>query len=174
MLLLKKSQNHIFIFRGLSVQIQHLSESASTQIFTLYMLQQDDVWAEDGVCMKEGIWLIALIVLCRSVSRPPDKHHKRHKNSKSGANKFVQKSRSHLKSLGTKRVTRSMFHAEDPHITGATVKNIVSQPTWRPGFVHPCNKFTWNVEQRCEQWRKRGTRRAGVRSPPGPFKRMEY
>ena len=127
------------------------------------ILQQDDVWAEDGVCMKEGIWLIALIVLYRFVSRPPEKHHKCHKNSKSGVNKFVQKSRSHLKSLGTKRVIRSMFHTED-----ATVQNFVTQATWRPGIVHPCNKFTWDVQQRCEQWRRRGTRRAGSGPPPNP------
>jgi len=95
MLFLKKPQNHIFIFKGLSVQIQHLPESARTRARTHthihihththkdihIILQQDDVWAEDGVCMKEGIWLIALIVLCRSVSRPPEKHHKCHKNS---------------------------------------------------------------------------------------------
>jgi hypothetical protein len=111
--------------------------------------------------MKEGTWLIASIVLYRTVSRPPEKHHKCHKNSRSGVNKFVQKSRSHLKSLGTKRVTRSMFHTEDPHTTGATLQNCVTQATWRPVFVHPCNKFTWNVEQRCEQRRRRVTRRAG-------------
>ena len=77
MLLLKKSQNHIFIFKGLSVQIQHLPESARTHTNTHtdihIILQQDDVWAEDGVYMKEEIWLIALIVLYRSVSRLPQK-----------------------------------------------------------------------------------------------------
>lgn len=36
MLHLNKPQNRIFIFKGLSVQIQHLPESARTQIFTLY------------------------------------------------------------------------------------------------------------------------------------------
>jgi hypothetical protein len=41
------------------------------------------------------------------------------KNNRSGVNKFVQKSRSHLKSLGTKRMTRSKFHTADPRITGA-------------------------------------------------------
>jgi hypothetical protein len=113
-----------------------------------------------------GIRLVALIVMYRSVSRPPEKHHKCHKNSKWRVNKFVQKSSSHLKSLGTRGVTRSMFHTQDPHITGATVQNFVTQATWRPGFVHPCNKFTWDVEQRCEQWRRRGTRWAGSAPPP--------
>lgn len=63
-------------------------------------------------------------------------------------------------------MTRSKFHTEDPHITGATVQNFVTQATWRPGFVHPCKKFTWDVEQRCKQWRRRGTSRAGSGPPP--------
>jgi len=68
MLLLKKSQNHIFIFKGLRFQIQHLFESARTHARACarthtqhthtdihIILQQDDVWAKDGVYMKEGI-----------------------------------------------------------------------------------------------------------------------
>jgi hypothetical protein len=42
----------------------------------------------------------------------------------------VQKSRSHLKILGARRVTWSKFHAEAPQISHATA-------TWHSGFVHP-------------------------------------
>jgi hypothetical protein len=31
---------------------------------------------------------------------------------------------------------------EDPQVLGATVQNFVATATWRPGFVHPCTKFT--------------------------------
>jgi len=62
MLHLKKLQNHIFIFIGSSVQIQHLPESARTPARAHththtdihIILQQDEVWAENGVCMH--VW----------------------------------------------------------------------------------------------------------------------
>jgi hypothetical protein len=54
MLHLKKPQNHIFIFIGSNVQIQHLPEAhARTHTHTdiHIILQQDELWAENGVCM---------------------------------------------------------------------------------------------------------------------------
>jgi hypothetical protein len=48
-----------------------------------------------------------------------------------------QKSRSHLKTLGARRV-HMKYHTEDPQILNAAVQNLVAQATWRPGFVHPC------------------------------------
>jgi len=47
---------------------------------------------------------------------------------------IFQKSKNHLKILGTRQVTRSSFQAEDTQTSGATVKNVVG----RPKFVHPC------------------------------------
>jgi hypothetical protein len=44
---------------------------------------------------------------------------------------------SHLKILGTRRVTSSKFRAEDPQILGGTLQSIVVTTTWRLGFVHP-------------------------------------
>jgi hypothetical protein len=36
-----------------------------------------------------------------------------------------------------KKMTGSKFHTEDPHILGVTVQNLVTQVTWRRGFVRP-------------------------------------
>ena len=46
-----------------------------------------------------------------------------------GAQSF-QKSRSHLKVFGARRVTLSMFHSEDPQILGTTSQNLVTQLPW--------------------------------------------
>jgi hypothetical protein len=59
----------------------------------------------------------------------------------SGA-QILQKSVSHLKILGVRRVTCSMFRTEEPHILGATVQNSVAKAMWFPGFVHPCVVLT--------------------------------
>jgi len=42
---------------------------------------------------------------------------------------ILQKSRSHLKILGTRRVTCSKSHTEDPQTLGATVQNLVTTVT---------------------------------------------
>jgi hypothetical protein len=34
-------------------------------------------------------------------------------------------------------MTHSKLQTEDPHIWGATVKNLVTRATWRPKFLHP-------------------------------------
>ena len=41
-----------------------------------------------------------------------------------------QKTSSHLKILGVRRVTWSMFHTEDPQILGTTKQNLVATVTW--------------------------------------------
>jgi len=39
---------------------------------------------------------------------------------------IFKKSRSHLNVLGTRRVTQSKFHTQDPKILGTTIKNLVA------------------------------------------------
>jgi len=51
---------------------------------------------------------------------------------------IFQKSRSHLKILGARRVIWSKFHTEDPQILGVIVEKVVARATWYPGFVHHC------------------------------------
>jgi len=51
---------------------------------------------------------------------------------------IFQKYRSHLKVLGTRRVTCSKFRTEDTQILGDTVKKLVARATWKLGFGHPC------------------------------------
>jgi hypothetical protein len=53
------------------------------------------------------------------------------------AKKF-QKSSSHNKFLGARRVRWNVLQAEDPQILRATVQYLVATATWRPGFVHLC------------------------------------
>ena len=66
---------------------------------------------------------------------------------------IFHKSRSHLRILGTGRVTRSKFHTDDPQILGATVQNPVARSNWHLGFLHPLRlsylKFT---SYRTETW----------------------
>ena len=50
-----------------------------------------------------------------------------------------QKCGSHFKILGAGRVTLIRFCTNDSQTLGATVENLVSTATWRPGFVHPCS-----------------------------------
>jgi hypothetical protein len=54
-----------------------------------------------------------------------------------GSQKFFQKSRTHLKILGARRVTWSRLNTEDPQILGIVVQILIVTETWRPGFVHP-------------------------------------
>jgi hypothetical protein len=58
----------------------------------------------------------------------------------SGA-QLLRKFSSHLKILGTGKVTWSKFHTEGPQILGATVQNSVVRATWRPRFVLPWPKW---------------------------------
>jgi hypothetical protein len=46
-----------------------------------------------------------------------------------------QKSRSHLKILGARKVKRSMVYTEEPHILGATKQYLAATLTWCPKFV---------------------------------------
>lgn len=50
---------------------------------------------------------------------------------------ILQKSRSHFKILGHRRVTWSMLHTEK-QILGATKQNSVHMAIWRKQFLHPC------------------------------------
>jgi hypothetical protein len=59
-----------------------------------------------------------------------------HLVSSSGEDVF-QKTRIHLEIPGTRRVTRSKFHSEDPHILSTTVEDVVVVVSWHPTFVHP-------------------------------------
>ena len=49
---------------------------------------------------------------------------------------IFQKSRSHFKILGTRQVTRSKFHTEDPQMLAPTIQNLVTTVTWCQRF---CN-----------------------------------
>ena len=49
-----------------------------------------------------------------------------------GVKKNLQKWRSHLKILGSRRETRSKFHAHDPQIIGAIVQNLVVHDLYTP------------------------------------------
>ena len=51
---------------------------------------------------------------------------------------IFQKSHSHLKILGARRITSITFHIVDPQILGAMVQKLVVQVTWHLGFEHPC------------------------------------
>jgi hypothetical protein len=53
-----------------------------------------------------------------------------------GCTHFFKKSKSHFKILGSRRVTWSKFHIQDPEILGATVRNVVVT-AWHLAFVHP-------------------------------------
>jgi hypothetical protein len=56
--------------------------------------------------------------------------------SSRGAQIF-QKSRSHLKILGARRVMWSKFHNENPETLCATAENLCVTASWPPGVVHP-------------------------------------
>jgi hypothetical protein len=56
-----------------------------------------------------------------------------------GAQAF-QKSRSHLKILGARRITGSRFHTEDAKISCTTLPNLVTTGIWHLGYAHPFNK----------------------------------
>jgi hypothetical protein len=49
-----------------------------------------------------------------------------------------QTSESHVKILGTRRVTRRKFHTGDPLILGAMVQNLVAWANWCSRFVNTC------------------------------------
>jgi len=49
---------------------------------------------------------------------------------------ILQKSRSHLKLVHTRRVTQSKFNTENSQILGVTIHNLVIMATWCPGFVN--------------------------------------
>jgi hypothetical protein len=51
---------------------------------------------------------------------------------------MLQKSTSHIKILGARKVTLSKSHVVDSQILGAILKNIIFYGAWRTGFVHPC------------------------------------
>jgi hypothetical protein len=48
-----------------------------------------------------------------------------------------QKSKTHLRILGARRLTRTKYQGENSQILGVTVTNSVASATWHPGFVHP-------------------------------------
>jgi hypothetical protein len=54
---------------------------------------------------------------------------------------IFQKSTSHLKILGARKVTWSKCNTEDLERSGANVENLLARATWRPEFVHPCPKL---------------------------------
>jgi C4-type Zn-finger protein len=45
---------------------------------------------------------------------------------------IFQKSRSHLKIAGSRRMKRSRLRIKDPEILGATVQNSVARDVWTP------------------------------------------
>jgi hypothetical protein len=55
------------------------------------------------------------------------------------------------KILGTRIVTLSKSHNEDPQILGATIQNLVTMATRYLGFVHPWSKIIQGIPV----WRKK-------------------
>jgi len=49
---------------------------------------------------------------------------------------IFQKSNSHLKIMGARKVTWSKLYTQKPQILKATVLNLVAQSSGRPGFMH--------------------------------------
>ena len=62
------------------------------------------------------------------------------------AQNFFPKRKSHLKTLGARKVT--WFHTEDPEVLGTTVQNLVLLAIWRPGFVHPWTSLLIELNKR--------------------------
>ena len=54
---------------------------------------------------------------------------------------ICQQSSSHLKTLGSSRMTWNKFYTEDSQILDATVKNSVARAIWRRGFLHFCPQY---------------------------------
>lgn len=57
-------------------------------------------------------------------------------SSLTGVKKKFQKFWDQVNILGSRKVTWSKFHIEDPQILGASKHNVVDRATWRPGIVH--------------------------------------
>ena len=57
-------------------------------------------------------------------------------NSLPGGAQLFQKFRSHLKILGSRKVTWSKFRNDDPQTLGVTILNLHATATRNPGFVH--------------------------------------
>jgi hypothetical protein len=56
---------------------------------------------------------------------------------------ITQRSKSHLKIVGARRVTLSKFHSKDPPILGATIQNWDAKATWHPALVHPWRNLSY-------------------------------
>jgi hypothetical protein len=67
------------------------------------------------------------------LSSPPARTYSRCQGAQ-----IFHESKSNLKILDARRLTWNKFQIQNPHIWGATVKNVVVRATWRPRFVHPC------------------------------------
>jgi hypothetical protein len=48
-----------------------------------------------------------------------------------------QKSRSHFKILGARRLTQSKFYDQDPQKLGNMIQSRVTWMTWCPGYMKP-------------------------------------
>jgi len=51
---------------------------------------------------------------------------------------IFQKSRSYLKFLDARKVTRNKFRTDGPQILGAASQNLVARPTWCLEFLYFC------------------------------------
>jgi hypothetical protein len=49
---------------------------------------------------------------------------------------IFQRSRTHLKILGTRNVMQSKFYTEKPQTLGAKIINVVRMTTWRPCYMY--------------------------------------
>jgi hypothetical protein len=56
---------------------------------------------------------------------------------------IFEKSRSHLKILGVRRVTWCTFHTQDPQILDTTIQNFFATATWLPGYVNALSIGKW-------------------------------
>jgi hypothetical protein len=96
----------------------------------------------------------------RSTSHPPPRgQHTRDVQT-------FQTSRSHLKNLGARRVTKSKVHTEHPQISGATVKNLAARTTWSREFVHPCSTHEFETPTISKQSAHEGGKDVSPRHRP--------
>ena len=84
---------------------------------------------------------------------------------------IFQRSRSHLKNLGARGVTKSQVRTEHPQM-GATVKNLAARTTWSREFVHPCSTHEFQAPTISKQPAHEGGKDVSPKQrPPLPSRR---
>ena len=112
------------IHTELQCTVNHTSDSWICLIILLgHSVQHRAVTLHLNICVKSGF--IHYIIYWKDTSL-----------SSARDAEILQKSRSHLKLVHTRRVTQSKFNTENSQILGVTIHNLVIMATWCPGFVN--------------------------------------